>query len=202
MRTSVSKQRRRRVRFGFHTAALFFALQVAAAVAAKRMPEQFRQYASVEVEHGSKCVVGASEDQDAMNQRPTVILRSRSGEVTWVTRVALPGYSDQGRATHCIGVGSDLYVLLQEDTHPSMSLNQTFLRVARLNRTGAVTGVVEVPHEGEGHPFTSWAHGDGAIRLSGDALVVTGEFREKDAYDDIPFSSRVRLDSFKSGGAP
>ena len=65
---------------------------------------RFRPYASVRLGGGATCVVGATSDDDGMNQRPYVITSDGAVEL-WSRDLSIPSEYYGGRATHCLRHG-------------------------------------------------------------------------------------------------
>ena len=68
------------------------------------VPVRFRPYASVRLGGGATCVVGATLDDDGLNQRPRVIMSDGTVEL-WVRDLSIPSEYYGGRATHCLRHG-------------------------------------------------------------------------------------------------
>jgi hypothetical protein len=146
---------------------------------AQQMPAGFVEYASEKVAGTSlTCVVGASPDEDGMNQRPVVKLASRSAQMLWTTTLQVPVDYYQGRATHCTSSGATLFVLLQFDTQPAQTLSQTHLQVAKLALgDGAIEQTTSIAVPGASEPYSAWVP-DASSNFSFEAgkLFISGRF--------------------------
>jgi hypothetical protein len=139
----------------------------------------FVEYASQRIAGTAlTCTVGASTDEDGMNQRPAVKLVGRSDQTSWTTTLQVPSDYYQGRATHCASLGKSLLVLLQLDTQPAQSLSQTQLQVAKLAlKDGAIlqTAAIDVP--GVTNPYSAWVPDVSSdFLIEAGKLVVSGRF--------------------------
>lgn len=160
-----------------------------------QVPAHFREYEATELTDGMTCIAGASADEDATNQRPTVILRNKDGKVMWEKQFDIPARFYQGRATRCMGRESELYVLLQDETHSQQTLTQTTLRLIRLDKDGRVMNEVDVPVEGNGSRYTMRLK---VVEVIDDAVVVSGMLMAKDADVDLSFSTTTYLKSLSA----
>lgn len=143
------------------------------------LPPGFRQYAATPVLSFGECLTGATTDQDGLHQRAFVALSTgRNKVVAWARH--LDGLEDayQARATHCVHGDGALYVLLQADTHPSRTLSQTLLNVAKITAHGDVQQVAPLHVRDAGGQAYS-AHVDaspGAFQWQGGRLLVLGQY--------------------------
>ncbi|HXD35329.1 MAG TPA: hypothetical protein VN624_01665 [Rhodanobacter sp.] len=148
-----------------------------------RIPANFSQYASTPVGNGGRCVVGATTDDDGMNQRPVVyITDTRSKKTLWVDQLILPPDTFQSRATHCTSSDRALFLLLQSDTQPEQTLSQTLLRVLRLDpATGEVQSERDIRVPGA---FSAWVpEGSSRFQWDGNALIVSGHDKPQASTD-------------------
>lgn len=160
-----------------------------------QVPAGFSSYASASIGGHRQCVTGAATDEDGMNQRPVVYLAEASGRPLWVRSLALPADMHQGRATHCLGQGGALYVLLQTDTQSQQSLSQTVLHALKLDpRDGATVAQAQLRVPGASGAASAWVGEDPAgFAWRDGGLEVGGQFA--DGGDrDRPQPFRLRLD--------
>lgn len=143
------------------------------------IPAGFSSYASESIGAGRQCVVGATVDEDGMNQKPVVYVEQINGKPVWSRSLDLPADTQQSRATHCVAEGDALYVLLQSDTQPQQqALSQTLLRVVKLDAgNGAVRGAGDVAVAGAQGAYSAVV-GEGAqhLRWIDDRLSVSGQY--------------------------
>jgi len=153
---------------------------------------RFRPYASVSLGGGATCVVGATSDDDGMNQRPRVSVSDGAVEL-WAKDIGISPEYDGGRATHCLRRGSSLYVLLQVDTQSQQSLSQTQLEMVRLNYlNGGREGGKEVRVAEASGAYTAWvAKGTENFYSTSHAMVISGKYRPLDAEEVHTFSTTV-----------
>ncbi len=156
----------------------------------------YSRYAATPVEGGT-CLVGAEGDEDGMNRRPHVeLIDAEAGRLRWIKKPSIPVDHYEGRATHCLGVGNSLFVLLQIDTHSQRSLSQTVLHLVKLRATdGLIESDAEVSIPGAFGAYSAWVAEDATnLRKQGDEIVVVGKYRRVDAdEEDVPFSVRLRM---------
>lgn len=161
------------------------------------VPANFSEYATAAAGDNRRCVVGASVDDDGLNQRPVLLLSEQGKErVLWSETLPLPPDTYQGRATHCFGAGGSLYVLIQSDTQSEQTLSQTLLRVINVDPgNGTVIASMGIEPAGVTEAHSAWVEeGQENFRLLNGRLVVTGMYyRLADAEDRKPF--RVELNS-------
>jgi hypothetical protein len=170
---------------------------VAPAAADNTVPQGFSSYATEPLGDGRHCVVGAVADEDGMNQKPFVYLEdTNANRVLWTRPLDLPANTYQGRATHCLRKGANVYVLLQVDTQPAQMLSQTLLRVVELDLAkGSINGSHDVAVSGVTDAYSAWVDkGEDAFRLADkNGLTVQGEyFRLADPDKHLPFKAVVR----------
>lgn len=142
------------------------------------IPAGFSSYASESIGAGRQCVVGATVDEDGMNQKPVVYVEQINGKPVWSRSLELPADTQQSRATHCVAEGDALYVLLQSDTQPQQALSQTLLRVVKLDAgNGALRGAGDVAPAGVQGAYSAVV-GEGAqhLRWVDDRLSVSGQY--------------------------
>lgn len=142
------------------------------------IPAGFSSYASESIGASRQCVVGAAVDEDGMNQKPVVYVEQITGKPVWARTLDVPAATYQSRATHCVGDGDALYVLLQSDTQPQQTLSQTLLRVVKLDAgNGAVRGAGDVAVPGvQGAYSAVVGEGPQHLRWSEDHLSVSGQY--------------------------
>ena len=164
-------------------------------VATVKLPDHFTAYASASIGHGRRCVSGISTDEDGMKQTPVIYATNTTGKrLLWIARPELPADVYQSRATHCVGHGDALYVLLQSDTQASQSLSQTLLRVVKLNASLGTVQLqkdIEVPGS-----YSAWVD-KGATRFvwNGDRLVIHGNSRLASDHERLQnFTVRLNTD--------
>ena len=157
--------------------------QAAATRPAAHIPKNFTEYASEPLANGERCVVGATTDDDHMNERAVVyVAHAASKQPRWVDKLSLPPHTYQSRATHCMSSGQALFVLLQSDTRPEQTLSQTLLRVVRL---GPASGAVQVQRDVQvPGSFSAWVDlGPSHFQWKGDVLTVSGNSRPQSSPD-------------------
>lgn len=158
-----------------------------------KMPANFSAYASEPIGNGEFCVVGASTDDDGMNQKPIAYVTGTDEHPIWVTQLDLPAYTYQGRATHCSRSDGALLVLAQFDTQAAQTMSQTILRVVKLDAT---TGIVRKKHDLDmPGAYTTWVNGGSShFEWNAHVLTVSGNYRtDSDSEHSMPFV--VHLDS-------
>ncbi len=161
--------------------------------AAAGIPKHFSEYASESLSNGQRCVVGATTDEDGMNQRPVAyVTDAKSEQPVWVDKLSLPPNTFQSRATHCTSSGHSLFVLLQSDTQPEQTLSQTLLRVVKVDlATGTVRMQQETPVSGA---FSTWVDvGSSHFQWKDDTLIVSGNQRPQ-ASPDQQTTFTLRMD--------
>ena len=179
------------------TAATASAQPLAQATAARptaRIPKNFTEYASEPMGTGQCCVVGATTDDDGMNERAVAyVIGATDKQLTWLDKLKLPPHTYQSRATHCTSWGHALFVLLQSDTQPEQTLSQTLLSVARLD---PATGTVQIQRDIQvPGAFSAWVNeGRSHFQWTGDVLVVSGNRRPHSSSDQHT-TFAMRLDS-------
>ncbi len=153
---------------------------------------KFQRYASVQLGAGTECIVGASSDEDGLNQRPRVRL-SRGNAELWSRYIDIPSEYYAGRATHCLQRGGSVYVLVQIDTQSQSSLSQTLLRIVRMKHAdGAIEGWADLEVPGTTGAYSAWVTGGiGNFRSMGDSIALTGKYRYLNADDVQAFSMNV-----------
>ncbi|WP_363797285.1 hypothetical protein ABU614_18955 [Lysobacter firmicutimachus] len=170
---------------------------VAMPATAAEIPAGFSSYASESIGGNRQCVVGAATDEDGMNPRPVVYLAETSGRPVWVRSLDLPADMHQSRATHCVGEGGALYVLLQSDTQAPQSLSQTVLHALKLDaRSGATLAQAPLSVPGASGAVSAWVGEDPAGFAWRDAgLTVSGQYAHGEDRDrPQPFRLRVNGD--------
>lgn len=159
-----------------------------------QIPKNFSEYASQSVAAGKRCVVGATTDDDGMNERAVAYVTNATDKrPSWVDKLNLPPHTYQSRATHCTSSGHALFVLLQSDTQPEHTLAQTLLRVARVD---PATGTVQIQRDIQvPGAFSAWV-GEGAsyFHWKDDTLIVSGNRRPQSSPDQQT-TFIMRLDS-------
>lgn len=150
------------------------------------VPVNFSEYASAAAERNTRCVVGASVDDDGLNQRPVLILSEQGDRVRWAETLPLPPDTYQSRATHCFEASGSLYVLIQSDTQPEQTLSQTLLRVLSISpRNGAVIASADIEPAGITDAHSAWVEeGQQNFRLQNGKVVVTGMYYRLAAPED------------------
>jgi len=168
---------------------------ITAAAVSRRVPKGFHSYLSTPVGENTRCVAGKVADQDGMHARPYVYLStSPSGSVQWARFLDMPKDYYEGRATHCLSRGDDLYVLLQLDTQAPRSLSQTLLSIVKVRMSdGAIEGHADVPVPEARAAYTSWVWDDDGFKRVGEEFEIKGQYRYMDAEDDLPFSALVKM---------
>jgi hypothetical protein len=161
----------------------------------RKIPKEFHSYLSRSVGDGRNCVVGKVTDEDGMYARPYVYLaKATGGRVQWARFLDMPKNYYEGRATHCLRSGDDIYVLLQLDTQAPRSLSQTLLSIVKVRMNdGATAGGANVPVPDAHGAYTSWVWDDDGFKRVGDAFLVTGKYRYMDTEDDLPFSASIKM---------
>lgn len=164
-------------------------------VAAARIPARFEKYGSTSVGDGGDCVVGEVGDEDGMNNRPFVYLAGAADhKVRWVKALGIPKFYYEGRATHCLRKGNDLYVLVQLSTSSFQATNQGELHVVKLlTNDGSVEADVEVVVPNAKRAYSAWAWDDDDLQLVSEGVVVRGKYRYSDREDDLPFSVTLKM---------
>lgn len=125
-----------------------------------------------------KCIVGATTDEDGMDQKPVVRLADADGKLLWTKAFAVPNDYYQGRATHCLSSGNSLFALLQFDTQPARTLSQTQVRVARLRLDdGALQKFGEMDIPGVSAAYSAWVSGATSdFSLDAGKLIIIGKY--------------------------
>lgn len=157
-------------------------------------PESFSVYASEPIGDGKLCVVGASTDDDGMNQKPIIYVVRTDKRLMWVAQLDLPADTYQGRATHCSRYDGALLVLLQSDTQASRAMSQTLLRVEKIDVS---TGAIEKTHDiNIPDAYTAWVDvGPGHFQWKGNLLTVSGSYRTgPDQNHSMPFTVHLNND--------
>lgn len=154
-------------------------MPAAAPAAAAKLPGNLEIYATTTIGGGWRCEVGAKLAGDLLQEQPVVYLAKPVGKIAWHKSLGVPEHFYQGRATHCVASGDQVYVLVQLDTDSRQSLNQTVLRVVALDRkTGAWIAGRDVDVPGTASAYTSWVdEGSRHFRLEGNRLVIAGEYQ-------------------------
>jgi len=150
------------------------------------VPANFSEYASAAAERNTRCVVGASVDDDGLNQRPVLFLSEQGDRVRWAETLPLPPDTYQSRATHCFEASGSLYILIQSDTQPEQTLSQTLLRVLSISpRNGTVIASVDIEPAGITDAHSAWVEeGQENFRLQDGKVVVTGMYYRLAAPED------------------
>ncbi|CAM5303940.1 hypothetical protein [Rhodanobacter lindaniclasticus] len=159
-----------------------------------RIPDNFSEYASVPMSNGRRCVVGATTDDDGMNERPIAYATPANGkQPSWVDEFSSPSHVFQSRATHCASSGRALFVLLQSDTQSEQSLSQTLLRVVRVDpATGKVQAKRDVQIPGT---YSTWVTaGPSHFRWNGNSLIVSGQDKSQASAESPTFTIRMDHD--------
>jgi len=167
---------------------------VAPTAAPAEIPAGFSSYASESIGGNRQCVVGAATDEDGMNHKPVVYLAETSGRPVWVRSLDLPADAHQGRATHCLGEGGALYLLLQSDTQSQQSLSQTLLHAVKLDAgSGATVARAELRVPGASGAMSAWVGEDPAgFAWRDGGLEVNGQYARSGERDRAqPFRLRV-----------
>lgn len=162
--------------------------------AAASIPAYFSEYASEPFSTGQRCVVGATTDNDGMNQRPVAyVVGAKGKQLVWVDKLMLPPNTFQSRATHCTSSDHSLFVLLQSDTQSEQTLSQTLLRVVKID---PATGSVQMQQNIELHGALSiWVdEGPSHFQWKGNALIVSGNERLQSSPDQ-PTTFTIRMDA-------
>jgi hypothetical protein len=160
-----------------------------------KIPVEFSAERSIPIGEGRRCIVGDVHDEDLTYSHPYVYLTDKTGRhAEWVTKLETPEHFFGGRVTHCLHSGNSLYVLLQLDTHTGASLNQDVVSVVRLSLdSGAILAETPVDVPEAKHNYSAWVPGDDGFRRVGDEIVVAGQYRYLDAYDDFPFAVSIKM---------
>lgn len=159
-----------------------------------RVPASFSEYASAPMSNGGRCVVGATTDDDGMNERPIAYATPANGkQPSWVDEFSLPSHVFQSRATHCASSDRALFVLLQSDTQSEQSLSQTLLRVVRIDpATGKVQAKRDIQIPGT---YSTWVTaGPSHFRWNGNSLIVSGQDKSQASAESPTFTIRMNHD--------
>jgi hypothetical protein len=143
------------------------------------IPATFSEYAAADAGNNTRCVVGATTDDDGLNQKPVVLVVEQSGaRVLRSETLALPSLAYQARATHCRGADGFLYVLIQSDTQPEQTLSQTLLRIVKIDpASGAVIASADIDPTGVEDAHSAWVEpGAGTFRLQNHKLAIRGMY--------------------------
>ncbi|SEW06405.1 hypothetical protein [Luteibacter sp. 329MFSha] len=155
--------------------------------------DHFRRYDSAGF-GDRRCTVGASTDEDGLNQKPYVFVSDiASRKVVWGRYIPFAREFYEGRATHCLAHDGHLYVLLQVDTDSHQATNQTIVSVVKMRESdGEVIRIVENRLHGVTGAVTEWvSHREGAFRVENDHILVAGSYRKLDSEDIKTFSTVV-----------
>jgi hypothetical protein len=162
---------------------------------APHVPDNFMLYSSTPLGEGNSCLVGSVADEDGMYARPFVyITKTKDRKVHWAKYLSMSEDDYEGRATHCVGYGDQIYVLLQVDTQPARSLSQTLLSVVKLRLAdGLVEKETDVLVPDTHANYSAWVkRRDGSFRRANDELIVAGQYRYMNTDDELPFSVAVK----------
>lgn len=153
-----------------------------------KLPTGVDIYATTDAGHGQLCKAGAKSDQDGMNERPVVYLSKATGGFAWHVQLRIPKDMYQGRATHCVASGNQLYVLIQIDTQSQQTSSQTLLQVVELNRaTGAVMAMRDIQVPGVSAAYSAWVdEGGDRFKLDENKLVIKGSYELLSDRDNSP----------------
>jgi hypothetical protein len=156
-----------------------------------KIPKDFKPLNTTAIDGGLKCVAGVTRDEDAMNQRAFVYVEDANKHPLWSTPLKLRDDWYQNRATKCVGVGSDVFVLVESDTDSHQATSQTFLSVVKLS---AADGKIEntknlVIDEATG-ANSAWVGDkpDGFTVMAGKIVVKGNYFLMSDPDTRLPFS--------------
>ncbi|SEP09125.1 hypothetical protein SAMN02800692_3595 [Luteibacter sp. UNC138MFCol5.1] len=155
--------------------------------------DHFRRYDSAGF-GDRRCTVGASTDEDGLNQRPYVFVSDvASRKIVWGRYIPFAREFYEGRATHCLAHDGHLYVLLQVDTDSHQATNQTIVSVVKMRESdGEVIRIVENRLHGVTGAVTEWvSHREGTFRVENDHILVAGSYRKLDSEDIKTFSTVV-----------
>lgn len=143
------------------------------------VPGGFSKYAAGPSGAQEQCVAGAIVDADGLNQKPVVFMAGKTSvDVRWSTILPLPPHAFQARATHCLGTGDAVYVLVQADTQPEQTFSQTLLRAVKVAPgSGEVIAEAEVQPSGVDGAYSAWVEAGGKnFRMQNGKVLISGKY--------------------------
>lgn len=155
------------------------------------VPKGFKALSTVPIDGGNACVAGVTRDADAMNQRALVYVEDAKKRPVWSAALKLRDDWYQNRATKCLGIGTDVFVLVESDTDSHQATSQTFLSVIKLSAAdGKIEGSKNLVIDEATGPNSAWvgAAQDGFTLASGKIVVKGNYFLMSDPDTKRPFS--------------
>lgn len=156
------------------------------------LPADFKRYASTPTPSG-QCLAGALID-DLGLQKAVVMAIDASGRRRWMTQLPTTAGFYQSRATHCTCSKAACYAAIAIDTHPSPSVSQTLLSIAKLDPASG-KHIADRPIEPTGaeHARSTWMGADDSLVIRGHALSLSGRWRSNAEDDPHRFDKTIQL---------